>query len=280
MRIDADTGLMATRPLVASSPPRQWMRFRHAGKTGFGTLAGNTVHEWRGDMFGECAPTGVIIGLAEVQWLTPTQPSKVIALWNNFKALGEKLQLAVPAEPLYLLKAPNSYQAHEAPIRKPACDGKVVFEGELGIVIGKTCSGVSEARALDHVFGYTCANDVTVADILNRDASFAQWVRAKGFDTFCPMGPVVATGLDPATLTVTTLLDGQVRQHYPISDMRFSVAQLVSLISMDMTLEPGDVILCGTSVGVGSMKPGSRVEIEIDGIGRLSNLYGPDSETT
>ena len=124
------------------------------------------------------------------------------------------------------------------------------------------------------MFGYTCANDVTVADILNRDASFAQWVRAKGFDTFCPMGPVVATGLDPATLTVTTLLDGEVRQHYPISDMRFSVQQLVSLISLDMTLHPGDVILCGTSVGVGSMKPGSLVEVEIDGIGKLSNRFG------
>jgi 2-keto-4-pentenoate hydratase/2-oxohepta-3-ene-1,7-dioic acid hydratase in catechol pathway len=152
--------------------------------------------------------------------------------------------------------------------------GKVVFEGELGIVIGKTCSGVAEADALDHVFGYTCANDVTVSDILNRDASFAQWTRAKGFDTFCPMGPVVATGLDPSTLTVTTTLNGEVRQNYPISDMRFSVQQLVSLISFDMTLNPGDVILCGTSVGVGSMKPGSTIEVEIGGIGRLSNCFG------
>jgi 2-keto-4-pentenoate hydratase/2-oxohepta-3-ene-1,7-dioic acid hydratase in catechol pathway len=150
----------------------------------------------------------------------------------------------------------------------------VVFEGELGIVIGKTCSAVPEAQALDHVFGYTCANDVTVSDILNRDASFTQWDRAKGFDTFCPMGPVVATGLDPSTLTVTTRLNGDVRQHYPISDMRFSVQQLVSLISFDMTLHRGDVILCGTSVGVGSMKPGSLVEVEIDGIGKLSNWYG------
>jgi 2-keto-4-pentenoate hydratase/2-oxohepta-3-ene-1,7-dioic acid hydratase in catechol pathway len=124
------------------------------------------------------------------------------------------------------------------------------------------------------VFGYTCANDVTVADILNRDASFAQWVRAKGFDTFCPMGPVVATGLDPATLVVTTVLNGEERQNYPISDMRFSVQQLVSLISQDMTLNPGDVILCGTSVGVGSMKPGSQVEIDIEGIGKLSNRFG------
>ncbi|MGR4869562.1 fumarylacetoacetate hydrolase family protein [Variovorax sp. LARHSF232] len=275
---DSTTTAGPTATRAASSArtpsPRHWLRFRHAGKTGFGTLAGNTVHEWRGDMFGACEPTGTIHGLAEVQLLSPTAPSKVIALWNNFKALGEKLNLAVPAEPLYLLKSPNSFAAHDEPIKKPLCEGKVVFEGELGIVIGKTCTAVSETDAPDHVFGYTCANDVTVADILNRDASFAQWVRAKGFDTFCPMGPVVATGLDPATLTVTTLLDGQIRQHYPISDMRFSAAQLVSLISMDMTLYPGDVILCGTSVGVGSMKPGSTVEVEISDIGRLSNRFG------
>ena len=252
----------------------RWARFEYAGNVGFGTLDGNGVREHHGDMFGTSEPTGATFVLSDVKLLTPTAPSKVIALWNNFHALGAKLNLAAPAEPLYLLKAPNSYLAAGQAIRKPLCDGKVVFEGELGIVIGKTCTAVPEAQALDHVFGYTCANDVTVSDILNRDASFTQWDRAKGFDTFCPMGPVVATGLDPSTLTVTTRLNGDVRQHYPISDMRFSVQQLVSLISFDMTLHRGDVILCGTSVGVGSMKPGSLVEVEIDGIGKLSNRYG------
>ena len=252
---------------------QRWIRFECAGEVGFGTLDGSEVHERRGDMFGTSEPTGAVFGLAGVKLLTPTAPTKVIALWNNFHALGTKLNLAVPAEPLYLLKAPNSYLAANEVIRKPLCDGKVVFEGELGIVIGKTCTAVPEAKALDHVFGYTCANDVTVSEILHRDPSFAQWVRAKGFDTFCPMGPVVATGLDPSTLTVTTLLNGEVRQQYPISDMRFSVQQLVSLISFDMTLHPGDVILCGTSIGVGSMPPVSLVEVEINGIGKLSNRF-------
>ena len=252
----------------------RWVRFEHAGQVGFGALAGDRVHAHRGDMFGDNEATGAVHALAAVKLLTPTMPSKVIALWNNFHALGEKLKLAVPAEPLYLLKSPNSFLATNETIRKPLCDGKVVYEGELGIVIGKVCTAVAESTALDHVFGYTCANDVTVADILNRDASFAQWTRAKGFDTFCPMGPVVATGLDPAALTVKTILNGEVRQDYPIADMRFTVAQLVSLISMDMTLYPGDVILCGTSVGVGSMKPDSVVEIEIGGIGTLSNRFG------
>jgi 2-keto-4-pentenoate hydratase/2-oxohepta-3-ene-1,7-dioic acid hydratase in catechol pathway len=213
------------------------------------------------------------IDVADVQFLTPVQPTKVIALWNNFKALGDKLNLPVPDEPLYLVKTPNSWLAPGGTIRHPGGGAKVVFEGELGIVIGRACKRVSERDAHAHVLGFTCANDVTVADILHRDASFAQWARAKGFDTFCPFGPVVATGLDPDKLQVRTLLNGQVRQDYPISDMRFSVAQLVSLISQDMTLLPGDVILCGTSVGVGSMKPGSTVEVELAGIGRLSNRF-------
>lgn len=252
----------------------RWVRFEHAGKIGFGTLAGTRVHEHVGDMFADPQATGTVLAISDVRLLSPTAPSKVIAMWNNFHALAAKLNLADPAEPLYLLKSPNSFAAHGDLIRKPRAEAKVVFEGELGIVIGKTCNGVAEADALAHVFGYTCANDVTVADILNRDASFAQWTRAKGFDTFCPMGPVVATGLDPTTLTVTTTLNGEVRQNYPVSDMRFSVQKLVSLISFDMTLFPGDVILCGTSVGVGSMKPGSSVEVEIGGIGKLVNRFG------
>jgi len=252
---------------------QHWVRFLNGGATGFGRLDGDRVLEHRGDLFDRPEPTGRVLALADLKLLSPTQPTKVIALWNNFAALGAKLNLAVPAEPLYLLKSPNSFANPGDVIAQPRSKGKVVFEGELGIVIGKTASGVSEADAPAHVFGYTCANDVTEADILNRDASFTQWVRAKGFDTFCPMGPVVATGLNPATLVVQTVLNGDVRQNYPISDMRFSVAQLVSLISADMTLFPGDVILCGTSVGVGSMKPGSEVSVEIEGIGKLSNRY-------
>jgi 2-keto-4-pentenoate hydratase/2-oxohepta-3-ene-1,7-dioic acid hydratase in catechol pathway len=252
----------------------RWVRFEHAGKIGFGTLVGTQVHEHGGDMFSDTQPTGSVLALSGLRLLSPTAPSKVIAMWNNFHALAAKLKLADPAEPLYFLKSPNSFAATGDPIRPPRSEAKVVFEGELGIVIGQTCSGVAEADALAHVFGYTCANDVTAADILNRDASFAQWTRAKGFDSFCPMGPVVATGLDPTALTITTRLNGEVRQNYPVSDMRFSVQKLVSLISLDMTLYPGDVILCGTSVGVGSMKPGSLVEVEIGGIGTLSNRFG------
>ena len=241
--------------------------------THFGLLQGQEIAQYQGDMFGQAAATGQFVKLSDVTVLMPCVPTKVVALWNNFKALGEKLQLSAPPEPLYFLKSPNSWLNPGENIKKPACDGKIVYEGELGIVIGKTAAGVPEHEALAHVFGYTCANDVTHAEILNRDASFAQWVRAKGFDTFCPLGPVIATGLDPQALVVTTKLNGELRQNYPVSDMRFSVAQLVSKISHDMTLLPGDIILCGTSIGVGSMKPGSDVEIEIAGIGSLSNKF-------
>ena len=255
---------------------RRWVRFMHAGAVGavgFGTLDAEQVQEHSGSMFDAPVATGRVLALADVTLLAPTQPSKIVALWNNFKALGDKLGLSAPNEPLYFLKAPNSYLNPGQTIVKPPGDGKVVFEGELGIVIGKLCKGVSEADAMGHVFGYTCANDVTSADELNRDPSFAQWVRAKGHDTFCPFGPTVATGLDPATLVVKTTLNGSLRQDYPISDMRFTVAQLVSMVSQDMTLLPGDIILCGTSVGVGSMKPGSTVEVQIDGIGTLINRF-------
>ena len=250
-----------------------WARFTADGQTGFGKLTGEQIAEYRGDMFGTPEATGRVLALSSVRLLHPTQPTKVIALWNNFAALGAKLGLAVPPEPLYFLKAPNAFAHPGDVIHAPHSLGKVVFEGELGIVIGKTATAVGEAEAPDHVFGYTCANDLTEVDILNRDPSFTQWTRAKGMDQFCPMGPVIATGLDPATLVVKTWLDGELRQNYPVSDMRFSVPRLVSLISRDMTLYPGDVILCGTSVGVGSIKPGSEVSVEIEGIGKLTNRY-------
>ncbi|MDB5774744.1 MAG: hpcE [Herbaspirillum sp.] len=252
---------------------QRWVRFIHDGSTHFGTLEGEKIRIWNGAMFDAPTPSESYIEQNEVKLLMPVQPSKIIALWNNFGALSAKLNLSRPAEPLYLIKSPNSYLNPNETIRKPSDDGKVVFEGELGIVIGRLAKEVAEEQALQYVFGYTCANDVTVADILNRDPSFAQWVRAKGFDTFCPFGPVVASGVDPATLRVKTVLNGDLRQDYPISDMLFSAAQLVSRISHDMTLLPGDIILCGTSVGVGSMKPGSTVEIEIEGIGKLSNRF-------
>jgi 2-keto-4-pentenoate hydratase/2-oxohepta-3-ene-1,7-dioic acid hydratase in catechol pathway len=253
----------------------QWVRFKIGSRVGFGTLQADdtiTVHE--GDMFHGAKPTGETEDADAVTLLAPCVPSKMVALWNNFHELAAKLNVPEPPEPLYLLKANNAFAAHGDVIRKPkAYDGKVVFEGELGVVIGKRVSGCTRDEAPDHIFGYTCVNDVTAGELIQKDPTFAQWVRAKGFDTFGPFGPAIVTGIDPYALTVKTILNGQERQSYPVADMIFGPYELVSLISRDMTLEPGDIITCGTSVGVGSMKPGSTVEVLIDGVGHLVNVY-------
>jgi 2-keto-4-pentenoate hydratase/2-oxohepta-3-ene-1,7-dioic acid hydratase in catechol pathway len=252
----------------------QWVRFKRNGRTGFGMLEGEIISVCDGDLFGQPKPTGESLRLSEAKVLMPVQPGKMVALVDNYHALVTKLSHAVPPEPLYFLKGNNSFLAHGETIRVPASySGKVVYEGELGIVIGRRCTAVSEDDAPGCIFGYTCVNDVTASEILNRDPGFAQWTRAKSFDTFGVFGPVIATGLDPMKLTVQTVLNGQERQNFPVSDMIFPPAKLVSLISQDMTLEAGDVIACGTSVGVGSMKPGSTVSIVIEGIGTLTNRF-------
>jgi 2-keto-4-pentenoate hydratase/2-oxohepta-3-ene-1,7-dioic acid hydratase in catechol pathway len=257
----------------------QWLRFSHGGKVGFGTLEGTSIKVHAGDMFAGATPTGQTLALAGTTLLAPCVPSKMPALWNNFYERAAKENIALPPDPLYFLKGNNSFCAHGTVIRKPAhFNGKVVFEGELGIVIGKRMANVSEADAPAHIFGYTCVNDVTAADILRMNPTFEQWVRCKSFDTFCPIGPVITTGIDPAGLFVKSILiqpDGAVqeRQNYPVADMIFSPVKLASLISRDMTLEPGDIIACGTSVGAGAMKPGSVIRIDIPGVGTLENRY-------
>ena len=260
-----------------------WVRFEHEGSHGIGLLdagagdpgspgsanAGIAVHE--GTLFAP-VPTGRTLTLGQVRLLPPVRPGKIVALWNNFHELSAKLGTAKPETPLYFIKATSSLLAPGGTIQPPpGYAGKVVFEGELGVVIGRACRGVTEAEAVDAIFGYTCVNDVTAQDILQADPSFAQWTRSKSLDTFGPCGPAVVTGLDPAALRIRTLLNGQERQSYPVSDMILPPARIVSLLSQEMTLEAGDMIACGTSVGVGSMRPGAVVEVVIEGIGTLRN---------
>jgi 2-keto-4-pentenoate hydratase/2-oxohepta-3-ene-1,7-dioic acid hydratase in catechol pathway len=258
----------------------KWIRINHQGRECFGTLDGDNVRIHSGNLFNNPQPTGEVVPLSVAKVLTPVAAGKMVALVDNYRALVAKLNHAMPAEPLYFLKGTNSFLAHGETIRVPSSyAGKVVYEGELGIVIGKRCKAVSEADAPAHIFGYTCINDVTATEILNKDPGFAQWTRAKSFDTFGVFGPVIATGLDPMTLSVKTILNEQERQNYPLSDSIFSPARLVSLISHDMPLDAGDVIACGTSVGVGSMKPGSSVSIVIEGIGTLTNRFEQEHAT-
>jgi 2-keto-4-pentenoate hydratase/2-oxohepta-3-ene-1,7-dioic acid hydratase in catechol pathway len=249
-----------------------WARFRAAERVGFGLLEGDQLIEYEGDMFGAARASGRRLGAGEFALITPCAPSKIVALWNNFHALAAKIGKAAPAHPLFFIKSATSAVGPLEAIQRPAgYTGKIVFEGELGIVIGKPAKEVSVAAAADHIFGYTCVNDVTAMDLLFENGDFPQWSRCKSFDTFGCLGPAIATGLNYSNANVITRLDGVERQNYPLSDMIFSPLELVSRISHDLTLLPGDVIACGTSIGVGSIKGGVTIDVSIDGIGSLQN---------
>jgi 2-keto-4-pentenoate hydratase/2-oxohepta-3-ene-1,7-dioic acid hydratase in catechol pathway len=253
----------------------QWLRFRHRGAIGFGIREGDVVRCHEGAMFEAPRASGESIALADIEWLPPCVPTKIIGLWNNFRAAAEKNGWAAPAEPLYFLKSPGCAAGHGQAIAvPPGYDGRVAYEGELAIVIGRRARAVAPADAAAHVFGYSCANDLTALELLHRDPAFAQWTRAKSFDGFGAFGPVIETEFDPATARLRTRVAGRERQNFALSDMFFGPAELVSRVSHDMTLEPGDVIFCGTSLGVLPMKPGSEIEVEIDAIGTLRNVYG------
>jgi 2-keto-4-pentenoate hydratase/2-oxohepta-3-ene-1,7-dioic acid hydratase in catechol pathway len=250
-----------------------WVRF-HApgGGDGFGMLVNDRVLEYEGDMFGESRATGVERHLDDLVLASPCMPSKVVALWNNFYALASKLDKAPPTHPLFLIKPSTSVIPTTQPILRPASyAGKIAYEGELGIVIGRRCANVEPEQAGAYIFGYTCINDVTAIELLGEDPNFAQWCRAKGFDTFSCIGPVIRTDFDWRSARVVTHVDDAERQNYPLADMIFSPEAQVSMLSQDMTLMPGDVIACGTSIGVGSIKDGSSVTVSIDGIGTLRN---------
>jgi 2-keto-4-pentenoate hydratase/2-oxohepta-3-ene-1,7-dioic acid hydratase in catechol pathway len=238
-----------------------------------GMLEDDKIQICSGDLYNKPQPVGQTVVLDQVKILPPCQPEKFIALWNNFYSRAEKEGWAIPPEPLYFIKTPNSYNGHQQAIKRPrAYRGPVFFEGELGIVIGKSCSAVSEDEAGEFILGYTCINDVTAKEILNRDKSFQQWTRAKGFDTFGVFGPGIVTDIEPHELVIESILDGDIKQHYPVSDMVFQPYKLVSMISRDMTLQPGDVIACGTGLGACAMEDGQTIEVKIEGVGSLQNV--------
>lgn len=251
-----------------------WLRCEFEGRQSFGRLEGELVHVHGGIHLPDAQPTGETWPLAAVRLLTPCRPGKFLGLWNNFHERARVEHLPVPTHPLYFVKTDNCYLEHGATIRCPdSYEGPVVFEGELGIVIGKRCAAVSPAQASDYIFGYTCVNDVTARGVLKSDPAFPQWVRAKSFDTFGPFGPWIVTGLEPDELRVRTLVNGVEKQNYPVADMFFRPQDIVSRLSHDMSLNPGDLICCGTSVGVEVMPRGCKVDVDIPGIGTLSNRY-------
>jgi 2-keto-4-pentenoate hydratase/2-oxohepta-3-ene-1,7-dioic acid hydratase in catechol pathway len=196
------------------------------------------------------------------------QPSKIIGIGVNYRAHAVEMGKGLPDEPLMFLKPPSALIREGEPIIRPEGYDRVDFEGELGVVIKQRTQRISRERALDAVLGYTCVNDVTVRDLQKKDG---QWARAKGFDTFCPVGPRIVAGLDPRNLRLVTRVNGIIKQDASTADLIHDVATLISFCSHYMTLEAGDLISTGTPAGVGNLDPGDVVEIDIEGIGILSN---------
>jgi 2-keto-4-pentenoate hydratase/2-oxohepta-3-ene-1,7-dioic acid hydratase in catechol pathway len=213
--------------------------------------------------------TGERVPLAEARLLAPVIPrSKVLCIGRNYAEHAAEMGHELPVEPLVFLKPNTSVIGPGDPIRIPVDAGTVHYEGELAVVIGRICRDVPAAKASDVIFGYTCANDVSARDWQKSDG---QWWRAKGSDTFCPLGPVIATGLDPSDLVLRTRRDGELVQDGRTSQMIRSVPELVAFVSSAMTLLPGDILLTGTPAGVGPIAPGQSIEVEIEGIGTLTN---------
>jgi 2-keto-4-pentenoate hydratase/2-oxohepta-3-ene-1,7-dioic acid hydratase in catechol pathway len=195
--------------MLVKVKPMQWMRFENQGSIGFGLVEGDRVRCYEGELFGTPEATQTLLTVADLRLLPPCQPSKIVGLWNNFRAAAEKNGWAEPAEPLYFLKSPGSVAGHLQPISVPASySGRVVYEGELVVVIGKTARSVDVQHAAEHVFGYTCGNDLTALELLHGDVSFPQWTRAKSFDGFAAFGPVIETRFNPVNSQLRTLVGG------------------------------------------------------------------------
>jgi len=213
--------------------------------------------------------TGTSYRLGEIRLLAPVLPSKVVAVGQNYADHVREMGAEPPAEPVLFLKPSTAVCGPRDPIRYPhTLTKRVDYEGELAIIIGRLCREVPASQAADVIFGYTCANDVTARDLQERDG---QWARAKGFDTFCPLGPWIETDADPTDLALVTSVNGEVRQRARTSQLLHGVAELVAFASSVMTLLPGDVLLTGTPAGVGPLEDGDEVSVTIENIGTLTN---------
>jgi 2-keto-4-pentenoate hydratase/2-oxohepta-3-ene-1,7-dioic acid hydratase in catechol pathway len=245
-------------------------RFSTGGDPRYGILDGDEFVVLKGDpMFSGYDTTGERVALAGAKLLAPVIPrSKVVAVGRNYRAHAAELGNEVPVEPMLFFKPNTSVIGPGDAIVLPPQSDHVDFEGELAVVIGRIAKNVKEADAADVIFGFTLANDVSARDLQKRDG---QWARAKGFDSFCPLGPIIETEFDVAAGTIETVLNGEVRQSAPFTDMVHSVAAVIAFASAAFTLLPGDVILTGTPAGVGQLADGDIVEVRVPGIGTLRN---------
>ncbi|WP_040165135.1 fumarylacetoacetate hydrolase family protein [Microbacterium gorillae] len=246
-------------------------RFSHQDAIKYGIVDDTDLVVLAGDpMFAGYDTTGERVPLADAALLAPVIPrSKVVAVGRNYVDHAAEFGNDVPAEPLLFLKPNTSVIGPgDAIVRPVALSERTEFEGELAVIVGRIAKNVPAGRALEYVFGYTIANDVTARDLQRSDG---QWSRAKGFDTFCPLGPAIETEFDPTVGTLTTRLNGDVKQSAPLSDMVHRVPEIIAYASAAFTLLPGDVILTGTPAGVGPFVAGDVVEVEITGLGILRN---------
>ena len=238
------------------------------GRPGLCEVQGDRVQPLEGDLFGELRAHGKALDLSNVRLLPPVMPGKVVGVGTNYRAHALEMGKGVPTVPKIFLKPSTAVIGPGEPIVIPPGTVRVDHEAELGVIIGRTMSRVKAADAYQYIAGYTCVNDVTARDFQKEDGVFA---RAKGFDSFCPLGPVMAVGLDPTDLAVRCRVDGALRQDSRTSDLVFDIPTLLEFISNIMTLLPGDVLSTGTPAGVSPLRAGQVVEVELEGIGVLSN---------
>ncbi len=227
----------------------------------YGVVEGDTIRE---------TGSGTTYVLADVRLLPPCFPTKIVCVGRNYREHAAETGSEVPIEPLIFLKPPSALRAHGDPVIYPPISQRVDYEGELGVVIGRRADHVRRENALDYVQGYTCVNDVTARDLQKKDG---QWTRAKGFDTFCPVGPwiVPKDQVRFEDLRVRTFVDNEKRQDASVRDMIFSVPEIIEFVTQVMTLEPGDLIATGTPSGIAGVQPGSVMRIVIEGLGALEN---------
>lgn len=234
----------------------------------YGVAEAEGITVYRGTPFVAWEPTESVIPFEEAHLLAPVFPTKVVCVGRNYAEHAAELGNQVPDDPVIFIKPSTSVIGPGAPIILPSEALEVHHEAELGVVVGKVSRHVAAEDAAAHILGYTAGNDVSARDLQKKDG---QWTRAKGFDSFCPLGPAIETELDPAGLLITCEVNGELRQEGSTDDMVFGVAEIFAFISRVMTLLPGDVILTGTPAGVGPIVPGDRVEVTIERIGTLAN---------
>ncbi len=246
----------------------RFVRYAFKKKLAWGVLQGDRIREISEGPFKRSRLGNGFLELRQVRLLAPATPGKIVLVGLNYRNHARELGMRLPRQPIIFLKPPTAIVGPDDAVIYPQKVKRLDYEAELALVIKKSARNVAVRNALDYVLGFTCLNDITARDIQKKEG---QWTRAKSFDSFCPLGPVLRTDLDPSDLKIRSYVNGRLKQDSSTRNLIFSVPELISFISGVMTLLPGDVISTGTPPGIGRLRPGDRVSVEIEGIGRLDN---------